>query len=125
MSEQRGPKWSGANLINLLLRLAEAAKDKNGKAIIDGQELLDLWEENRVRLLIAHDVPFSIECAGGECQDCGSGDGIGSLDEARELGWTGIEVAPAECPTSHFFGLCPACLKARQAEEAEASEVTP
>lgn len=97
--------WNAYNLEALLYKLADAAKDAEGKPIIHPAELLRLWEENRVHLLIEHGVLFSIECT--ECDGCGSGDNIGSLEQAEKEGWTKIETASGDFSESHFFGLCP------------------
>jgi predicted molibdopterin-dependent oxidoreductase YjgC len=96
---------SAEAMVRLLCQLAEAAKDANGNPIISSDELLARWERNRVRLMVDHDVWFSIECM--ECGDCASGDGVGSLEQADREGWTCIEPAPKDEPLSHFFGLCP------------------
>lgn len=117
--EHDGPRWTARNVIALLLKLAKAAKDERGNPIIDGRELLEIWDENRVRLLLDHEVNFSIECVGGECQGCASGDAVESLDDALAAGWRDIEPAPKDCATSHFFGVCPACVAAEAAELSE------
>lgn len=103
-----GPPHSDWNMTALLVELAKAAKGENGEngeTIISGSDLIDLWTANRVRLLLKHEVSFSLECS--ECQGCTSGDGVDSLEKAIELGWREIEPAPADCPLSHFYGLCP------------------
>lgn len=100
-----GPPHSDWNMTVLLVELAKAAKGENGEPIIGESDLIDLWTANRVRLLVKHEVNFSLECS--ECQGCSSGDGVDSLEKAIELGWRKIEPAPADCPLSHFYGLCP------------------
>lgn len=112
----KGPKpppWSAQAIIELLIRLANAARDKGGRRIVATDRLLDLWDENRVRLMLDHEVPFSIECAGEGCAGCvASGDGLESLDDAIAKGWKYFEPAPADWSMSHFIGRCPECAKA-------------
>jgi hypothetical protein len=98
--------------LSFMERLGKAIKPKLRAS------MLDELREYQVRMLLEHEVPFSIECY-GECQGQTSGDDLmGSaamasgdcLTKAKEAGWTCIEpVSGSE--TSHFRGLCPACTK--------------